>query len=35
VTGDAAAPILFASAMMASGLVLLLVFRASQRLIKS
>ncbi len=35
VTGDAAAPILFASAMMASGLVLLLVFRTSQRLIKS
>jgi predicted MFS family arabinose efflux permease len=35
VTGDAAAPILFASAMMAFGLVLLIVFRTSQRLIKS
>ena len=35
VTGDPAAPILFASAMMASGLVLLLVFRTSQRLVKS
>ena len=35
VTGDAAAPILFASAMMASGLVLLLLFRTAQRLLKS
>jgi hypothetical protein len=35
VTGDAAAPILFASAMMGSGVVLLLVFRTAQRLLKS
>lgn len=35
VTGDAAAPILFASAMMASGVVLLLVFRTAQRLMRS
>lgn len=34
-TGDAAAPTLFAAAMMASGLVLLVLFRASQRLLKS
>jgi MFS family permease len=35
VTGDAAAPTLFASAMMGSGLVLLILFRAMQRLLKS
>jgi predicted MFS family arabinose efflux permease len=35
VTGDAAAPILFASAMMGSGVVLLILFRATQRLLKS
>jgi len=34
-TGDAAAPTLFAAAMMASGLVLLVLFRFSQRLLKS
>jgi predicted MFS family arabinose efflux permease len=34
-TGDAAAPTLFAAAMMASGLILLIMFRAAQRLIKS
>ncbi len=32
VTGDAAAPTLFASAMMGSGLILLILFRISQRL---
>ena len=35
VTGDAAAPTLFASAMMGSGVVLLILFRVSQRLLKS
>jgi MFS family permease len=35
VTGDAAAPTLFAAAMMASGLVLLVLFRVSQKLMKS
>jgi hypothetical protein len=34
-TGDAAAPILVASAMMASGLVLLILFRTAQRLLNS
>jgi predicted MFS family arabinose efflux permease len=34
-TGDAAAPILVASAMMASGLVLLVLFRTAQRLVNS
>lgn len=35
VTGDAAAPTLFAAAMMGSGLVLLILFRAAQRLLRS
>jgi predicted MFS family arabinose efflux permease len=34
VTGEPAAPIVFASAMMASGVVLLLAFRTAQRLLK-
>ena len=34
-TGDAGAPTMLASAMMASGLVLLMLFRAAQRLLKS
>jgi predicted MFS family arabinose efflux permease len=34
-TGDPAAPILAASAMMATGVVLLILFRTAQRLLKS